>query len=66
MPVTIRSYVRGYGIVDLPEGHQLLEDGPDVNKEADWNLRAGTLIAFFCLVIIVETVIILYLIGKGC
>jgi len=65
MPATIRSYVRGYGIIDLPEGHPLLEDGY-VNKEADWNLRAGALIAFFCLVIIVETVIILYLIGKGC
>ena len=58
MPVTIRKYVRGYGVVDLPEGHPLLEES---DKQLDWRgILAGCTLMIIVILLYVIMILTLH------
>jgi len=57
MPVTIRKYVRGYGVVDLPEGHPLLEES---DKPIDYcGILAGCTLVIVVILLCVTMILAL-------
>jgi len=58
MPVTIRKYVTGYGVVDLPEGHPLLEES---DKPIDYcGILAGCTLMIIVILLYVIMILTLH------